>query len=187
MENRFVKWRKYVFVLSALLTLVFILSQGFRSLVYFALCGFDDLQVYKAETVECRVLTFLFPDNARYHLRLARLLDSNLGDASTRSRKVKESVTEYQNAIGLDNTLDTAYYSLGLKYLNNMDVDTALLMFKKCADLNPAESVYHSALARAYELKGAHSLAARQKKISDTLVLGYDVEIKVGSTCNKTQ
>jgi len=160
--------RKLFISLSISLLAAFIFWPAFRIVIYSLFCGFDDDELTNVETTETRVMTFLFPRNAEYHLRLAHLLGVRRYDGGDDYR-LRERVAEYKKTLELDNRRDSAYYSLGLIYLDQGSVDAALFMFKKSVELNPSMPVYHSALAQAYALKGLHDLAKEHRRISDEI------------------
>ena len=164
------KTRKIVRTITVLLLAVLLCTRPGRDLLYWTFYGFDDLQTYKAEILECRLWLYLAPRDAEPHFRLGELLADHLNDGSDRQRRRKEAVEEFQSVLSVDNRRDAAYFELGNLARNEyQDVNLANRLYQKCVELNPASFPYQYALSETYEALGDAANAEKHRKIGEGL------------------
>jgi len=71
--------------------------------------------------------------------------------ASSRSGAHAKAIGEWQEYLKVDPNSDEAYYYLGLGYLEQKQLDTAILNFEKAVSLNPSNAAAHLNLGLLYD------------------------------------
>lgn len=115
---------------------LFLLSQGGRREIYWAIYGDVSAKSHAMEIKDCRVLLKIFPNDSNTHRRLAYLLYSAYSFDSTINRVAynREAAQEYEIAIALGDRSPTSYLMLGSVYEELDDLPKAETTYKTCLE-----------------------------------------------------
>lgn len=120
--------------------------------VYSYFYGGDDLQAYKAEIVEYRIKSRLFPRNPQFRYNLGVALVTHLDIDSDRKQRLTEAAEALETCIKLDENHAAAYYWLGSIYCNKWNNPRrGITCLEKAVRLAPQN--YRNQLDLAYAYK----------------------------------
>ena len=88
-------------------------------------------------------------DEQQSRAKVTALRQSALG--AFRSGSYGKAITEWQEYLKVEPTSDEAYYYLGASYLEQKQLDTAILNFEKAVGLNPNNAAAHLNLGILYD------------------------------------